>query len=511
MVGMPTRRTTSAAKPATATVVDIYARLSRNPDGKLEKIQDQVADCRAVAERRGLMIGEVHADDNLSAWKRSVKRPGWERMLARIEVGQTSGVIVWHVDRLFRQPRDLEKLIDMADRGVTLLSAHGERDLSNADDLFILRMEVAHSCRSSDDTSRRVRRGVEAVRSRGELRGGGRAFGFDGNLPRVPNTEPVPVAAEVVKRERQALRAAADAVLAGTSLGAIARDWNEAGLPTPQGHTWNPARVRGVLMRQRNAGRVEHNGVVVGTVADGEPVVDPVIHDRLLALLASRRRGRPNSPRYVASGIARCAVPTEDGETCGRPLYGRPISGTYPDGEPRRTYVCAKSTGGCGRLLMDAWTVEAEARAFTVARLSDPRHSQQIAAAFNAAQHARADLDQQIAEAEGTVERLRDKLRRKELSLRGYEASVIAVQEHLDGLVAERDALAMPATAGPVETGKARTQIEAEWDTGSQEQRRALLVSALGNDVQLVIQPARPGNRRGGPDPDRVAFLPVAQ
>lgn len=30
-------------------VVDIYARLSRNPNGELEKVDVQLADCRAVA------------------------------------------------------------------------------------------------------------------------------------------------------------------------------------------------------------------------------------------------------------------------------------------------------------------------------------------------------------------------------------------------------------------------------------------------------------------------------
>ena len=162
-------------------------------------------------------------------------------------------------------------------------------------------------------------------------------------------------------------------------------------------------------------------------------------------------------------------------------------------------------------MLMDAWTVEAEARAFTVARLSDPRHAQQIAAAFNAVQSARADLDQQIAEAEGTVERLRDKLRRKELTMRGYEMAVVTVIEHLDGLVAERDALDVPAITGPVEAGRARAEVEAAWDTGSQEHRRAMLLAALGSTTQLVIMPAGRGNRRLGPDPDRVVFLPVHQ
>ena len=133
-----------AASSTTASpVVDIYARLSRNPDGKIEKITDQVADCRAVAERQGLVVGQV--DDDISAWKRRVRRPGWEAMLARIESGQASGIIVWHVDRLARQPRDLERLIDLAEKGVTLASAHGERDLANPDDRFILRIEVAHA------------------------------------------------------------------------------------------------------------------------------------------------------------------------------------------------------------------------------------------------------------------------------------------------------------------------------------------------------------------------------
>ena len=503
---MPTRRTTSATQPAT---VDVYARLSRNLDDKLEKIEDQIADCRAVAERRGLVVGEVHVDNNLSAWKRRVRRPGWEAMLARIESGQTSGVIVWHVDRLARQPRDLERLIDLGERGVTLASAHGERDLSDPDDRYILRIETAHACRSSDDTSRRTKRRVEAVRERGVISAGPRAFAFPGNEPRLGEAEPVPVAAEVVQREREALRTAADAVLAGVSLGAVARQWNEDGLLTPQGHTWNSARVHAVLLRQRNAGRVEHHGVVVGTLPDGEAIVESAVHDRVLALLASRRRGRPNSARYAVSGIARCGVPTEAGGTCGKPLYGRPLSGVDPDGEPRRSYVCAKSTGGCGRLLMDAWTIEREARSFTVARLSDPRHAQQVAAAFSAVQHARADLDVQIAEAEETVARLRTKLRRRELTLRAYESAALAVVEHVDALVAERDALAVPAVVGPVEAGKARAEVEAAWANGSQEQRRSMLLSALGNMTQLVILPARPGNRRGGPDPHRVSFVPA--
>jgi hypothetical protein len=87
----------------------------------------------------------------------------------------------------------------------------------------------------------------------------------------------------------------------------------------------------------------------------------------------------------------------------------------------------------------------------------------------------------------------------------------VAVEEHLAALLAERNALDVPTNPGPVEAGRARAEVEAAWDTGTQEHRRAMLVSALGTTTRLVIQPATPADRRAGPDPDRVAFLPVDQ
>ncbi|MFF2511595.1 recombinase family protein [Streptomyces sp. NPDC058086] len=58
--------------------------------------------------------------------------------------GEIRRVIVYHPDRLMRQPKDLEELLSIADDKRVLL--HGEanrRDLSDPDDRFILRIEVA--------------------------------------------------------------------------------------------------------------------------------------------------------------------------------------------------------------------------------------------------------------------------------------------------------------------------------------------------------------------------------
>lgn len=107
-----------------------------------------------------------------------VRRPDFEVLLQRAEDKVSQGIAVWHVDRLFRQPRDLERLIDLADNGFRVISSHGTRNLSDPDDRFILRIEVAHAARSSDDSSRRIRRRFASLRQGGQWVGGRPGFGF---------------------------------------------------------------------------------------------------------------------------------------------------------------------------------------------------------------------------------------------------------------------------------------------------------------------------------------------
>lgn len=159
---MGSKRKVSAGQAGRDTrqppVYDSYARLSRVPEtGELEKIETQLADNRKVIERLGGVLGE-ELSDGMSAWKRGVRRPGWERLLERVESGESDGIVVWHTDRLFRQPSDLEKLVLLGERGFRLASAHGERNLASTEDQFMLRIETAHAKKSSDDTSRRIKR-----------------------------------------------------------------------------------------------------------------------------------------------------------------------------------------------------------------------------------------------------------------------------------------------------------------------------------------------------------------
>jgi site-specific DNA recombinase len=80
----------------------------------------------------GLVIvpGAVLVDNNRSAWQRNRSRPGWRALLELIRAGGVGHVIVYHPDRLMRQPRDLEKLLTLSEEhDITLHGQANRRDL----------------------------------------------------------------------------------------------------------------------------------------------------------------------------------------------------------------------------------------------------------------------------------------------------------------------------------------------------------------------------------------------
>jgi len=87
--------------------VGIYARISSDREGDQLGVSRQIADCERLAARRAFVVGDRYVDDDVSAWS-GKPRPEYERLLTDLEAGSIHGVLVWHVDRLTRHPRELE-------------------------------------------------------------------------------------------------------------------------------------------------------------------------------------------------------------------------------------------------------------------------------------------------------------------------------------------------------------------------------------------------------------------
>ena len=93
-------------------------------------VDRQEEDCRRLAEERGLEVGEVYVDDDLSAYS-GKPRPAYLRLLEDLRGGRFGTVIAWHTDRLHRSPLELEEYIKICEeQGVaTVTCKAGHIDL----------------------------------------------------------------------------------------------------------------------------------------------------------------------------------------------------------------------------------------------------------------------------------------------------------------------------------------------------------------------------------------------
>lgn len=421
----------------------LYTRLSYAPDGSLEKVERQESDGRAMQVR--LAWPEfccVYVDNSKSAWQRNRRRPDWDRMLVTFDATgkqfvehdpkanhHHDGIMVYHGDRLIRQPYDLELLLNLADqRHIPLASVSGVRDLSSPDDRFILRIEAAQACRESDNTSRRVRRGIKSVmtgkggKERARSRPGGRrAFGWGVptgatrvKVDRETGDEievPVLDMDKTVDEETELLADVAEKLLAGLSKRGGVRWMNERSR-TSAGNLWTDTTLTRALTAWRMAGLVEHEGTLYKAAWDEVVSLETLADLRALFAEKAETYGYHGSARkYLLSGNGVCSTchdlskSPKAAERCATSfrlckeqhvtLSTKPINGT-------RLYYCRSCLKGRNLAYFDAYV---EGR--TLRMLSDPR----LAAELQAAQGEESTGGrQEIAELERRKAELRQKV-----------------------------------------------------------------------------------------------------
>jgi DNA invertase Pin-like site-specific DNA recombinase len=468
-----------AAKP-----VDIYARVSRlKRDEKRElSTAGQVAVCRARLADLSLTEGEALVDPGRSAWNPNVQREAWDQLMDRLERGVSGGVIVFDLERFSRQPKDGERMIELAANGLLVLDSESEYDLRTPNGKKAFRDAMNAAAYYSDRLSTRVARGKRLKALGGQPNGSSRPFGFEPDLVTVRASEAA-VIRDLTRR-----------FLAGESQDGLVDDLNARGVRTSYGNLWTRAQLRQVLTRERNCGRIIYTdaatGVasVVGRLPD-EPIVTEDDFERVCARFTARRRGRPISPAYLCSGIAICGIPG-----CGKPLTGRPRNNMkpYEDGSVRRQYWCGPSSrGGCVRISVDQRGLDEAAAALAIEILSDPRNTAAIDAAARELASQTARLDLEIAEAEDVAEALADRLGRGEITLARYDRATNPLDARIQKLKAERAALSSPSSAPatrlPVKAS--REQWQRRWEDANAEEKRALLKMAL-RGRHLVVGPA---------------------
>lgn len=346
----------------------IYLRLS---DARIEEaLEGREAKLRSFAAQLGWIVFRVVIENDMirgrdgklyprpaSAFKRKriltpsgemqlrTVRPGFREVVDDITTGRSNGLLAEDLDRVVRDPRDLEDLIDAcAERGASARSISGSLTLTNGgtdSEITMARNMVSFANKSSRDTARRVREKREVLNGL-SYQGGPRPYGFVA----AQDTEKYHRTLIVVPDEAEIIRRAADDILSrDISLNAISRDLRQRGEPTTKGVTkWTSISLKKVLTKPAVAGLSVHTAKVrdettgeIRNVATLKPapwdaILEPEVWERLKAKLTdpartTTPRDTRNEPKYLLSNVAVCGV-------C---KGGVKVTGGKHDGP---TYIC---------------------------------------------------------------------------------------------------------------------------------------------------------------------------
>lgn len=278
----------------------IYCRISKDRVGAGLGVGTQEKDCRELAATLGATVIEpVLTDNDVSAYS-GKPRPGYRKLLSRIANLETDAVLVWHTDRLHRSPAELEDYISLCETtGVrTITVKAGDLDLASPSGLVMARTLGAFARYEVDHAVERMKRAKRRSAEAGAWKGGRRPFGYEAD------------GTTVRKDEATALQTGTDMILAGQSVRAVARVWNQAAVTTTTGKPWSLTGPRRVLLRPRNAGLMEHQGEVIGEAA-WPAIVEPEKWRAVVCVLTdpARRTNTANmAARWLGSGLYKCGL-----------------------------------------------------------------------------------------------------------------------------------------------------------------------------------------------------------
>lgn len=465
----------SVPRPMKPAHPAIYVRISDDREGEAKGVGRQLQDCLALGASRGWPDPEIYNDNDKSAWKRTVVRDEYRRLLADIERGAVDALIVYDSDRFYRQPRELEEFLDVSEKAklTELTQVTGDVDLGSTDGRLTLRIKAAVAVKESDDKSRRIRRKALELAQDGKVGGGGtRPFGFEDDRKTIRPTEAVVI---VELKDR---------LLAGESLRSLCFDLNARNIPTTTGGQWVPIVLKRMLRSGRISGRREHKGEIVAD-AEWPAIISPADSDRLRAVFVDPgRRKNERVRRYLLAGMLICG-------RCGEPMVSR------PRGDGRRRYVCARRPGssGCGKMAILSRDLEELVMEMVFQRLEGPALPRALSArdGIREENHQRA-----VDQANRQLEELASLYAEQRISVSEWMAARAPIEERLRR--AKIDLARSTGTVALEQFAGGGTNLREIWPTLSLSRKRAILFAVLDS---ITIAAAVRGLNRF--DPRRVS------
>ena len=460
-----------------------YARLSRASREESTSIVRQRDLIAKTCDARGFELVEIVEDNDVSATKTRLERPGLNRVRELIREGKADAVMVWRLDRLVRSVVDVGVLLD---EGLQIISATESLDTTSPMGRAMVEILQVFASMEAKTTGLRVSASQEHLRKVGRFPGGVIPYGYRA----VPHPDGVGRALEPDPVEAAIVRRMADEALGGASTYAIASRLTRDGIAPRRAAEWSTTSVQRILRSNSVLGRVKVRGELLRD-SSGVPVVawEPLLPvedvERLRALTdwtatPGRSEATKNGKRLRAtrllSGLLHCP-------NCG----GRMIYKNRQNTTGRDIYACATVARGgyCPKgTVVESLLVEAEVE----------RQFLQVLGRYEVIEPR--VIVREVAGLAAVEEAIRDTTD----ALRNPDSDLSALVERLTTLRAERERLDALPTDPEVQLVNTGQRFAEAWHERDVAGRRALLA---GTGAEVTLAPAR---RRGFWDPSRVAI-----
>jgi site-specific DNA recombinase len=476
---------------------------------------EQEKDCRAYVARGGGEYVYTYEEPDTSAYKRRrvtlpdgrrayrVVRPVYAAALDDLKQGvapngsRLDGLVVYDIDRLTRDNRDLEDAIEVVQHfGRPILDWTGTLDLLTDNGRTVARIVVATANKQSADTARRVARKHRALEQAGIPTGGTRPFGWLADKRTLHPAE----AAE--------LRQAAERLLRGAPISSIPADWNRRGVRTSAGKKWTTTNVRALFrnprlcgyrartvhaLRPTGASETRWKEIVLDSagqpvIGQWEAIITPAEWEAVNARLEEGGTRPPghNTRKHLLTGTLRCGK-----NGCSGRL--RVVKRKATPRRPERFYYACQpvSEGGCGGIAIDGQTTDRVVTELVLAKYeaeADRRGASAQAADVPWPQQSELDRVREDMTAITGQWRTRRPDGTRNLSDARYFPQMAAMEDEERALLADRKRYLAAAT-----TGKQARPVRALWDGYTLPQKRAFIEQVL---VAVMVNPAIPSGGR---------------
>jgi len=466
------------------TTAAIYVRISKDQTGEEAGVSRQIKDCKDLAAKQGWTVGEIFTESDTSAFKRKrnaagvlrVVRPEFARMLQGFADQEFNAMVAYNIDRVARDPRDLEDLIDAVDdNGVQVKSVGSEMDLSTIGGITTARFMVTIANQESKATSRRVVRAKLDHAMAGKFIGGSRRFGYNADC------------SELIEEEAAAIRDAYDRIIAGESVNAITRHWAAQGIVGSFGSPFSVASVLQILRRPLNGGFATYKGEIVGKSILPTIITEETFKKAMSIMDSNSRKpliGRP--PQALLSSFLHCKTCETKMRRMDRKRQERPNHYVY--------YTCETRCRGIRQEILDAYI----GKAFLV-WATDPK----IAAKIK--QPAKFSKSTPVHEIEAAKWRkkiadLEDLFSAGDLDAVDYAKGTKAAREK----VAELEKLTLKAAGKPNLAALLQSSDkEAAWKSKSDAEKREILAECI---EKITVGPSNKAKR----DPHDMTMVDIS-